>query len=52
MDELRDAYADLLDLDGDSLSEDFLSNTDNLELMRAAIDGDVDAYNELLQLAG
>ena len=52
MDELRDAYGDLLDLDGSTLSQDFLSNTDNLDLMKAAIDGDVEAYNELLDLAG
>lgn len=49
--ELRDAYADLLDLDGSSLSEDFLSNADNLELMKKAINGNTDAYNQLLDLA-
>jgi len=52
IDELRDAYADLLDLDGSSLSKDFLTNTDNLELMKAAIDGDTEAYEQLLDLAG
>ena len=49
---LRDAYADLLDLDGDSLSTQFLTNADNLELMKAAIDGNIDAYDQLLFLAG
>ena len=49
---LRDAYADLLDLDGSSLSESFLTNADNLNLMKAAIDGDIDAYDQLMQLAG
>ena len=48
IDDLRDAYADLLDLDGSSLSEDFLTNTKNLDLMKAAIDGDIEAYDELL----
>lgn len=52
MDDLRDAYADLLDLDGSSLSDTFLQSADNLELMRKAIDGDIDAYNQLLENAG
>ena len=51
MEELRQTYADLLDLDGDSLSEDFLSSTENLDLMKAAIDGDIDAYDQLMNLA-
>jgi len=51
IDDLQDAYADLLDLDGSSLSNDFLTNTENLDLMKAAIDGDIDAYNELLEAA-
>lgn len=50
-DELKDAYSDLLDLDGASLSEEFLSSTENLDRMKAAIDGDVEAYDELMQLA-
>ena len=48
---LRDAYADLLDLDGSSLSDSFLTSTENLELMKAAIDGDIDAYDQLMQAA-
>ena len=48
MSEMREAYADLLDLDGGSLSEDFLSNTDNLNDMKAAIDGDTQAYDRLM----
>ena len=52
IDGLRDAYADLLDLDGSSLSNDFLTNTENLDLMKAAIDGDIEAYDELLSRAG
>ena len=51
-DELQDAYADLLDLVGDNpLSDSFLSDTSNLERMKAAIDGNTEAYNELMQLA-
>jgi hypothetical protein len=42
----------LLDLDGSALSNDFLTNAENLDLMKAAIDGDVDAYDELLSRAG
>ena len=47
---LRDAYADLLDLDGSSLSDSFLTSAENLELMKAAIDGDVEAYDQLILL--
>jgi hypothetical protein len=36
LEELRDAYADLLDLDGTSLSDDFLESAENLDLMKAA----------------
>ena len=49
---LRDAYADLLDLDGSALSNDFLTNAENLDLMKDAIDGDINAYDELLSRAG
>lgn len=52
IDDLRDAYADLLDLDGSALSNDFLTDAENLDLMKAAIDGDIDAYDELLSRAG
>lgn len=51
IDDLRDAYADLLDMDGSSLSNDFLTNTENLDLMKAAIDGDIEAYDELMMRA-
>jgi hypothetical protein len=49
---LRDAYADLLDMDASALSDDFLRNAENLELMKSAIDGNVDAYDQLLERAG
>ena len=52
MDGLRDAYADLLDMDGSGLSDEFLSSAENLDLMKSAIDGDIDAYNQLLENAG
>ena len=50
--ELSDAYGDLLGIDGGALSNEFLSSTENLQLMQDAINGDVDAYNELLAAAG
>lgn len=52
MDELTDAYADLLDFKGQNpFSDDFLRSTDNLNLMKAAIDGDVNSYNQLMEIA-
>ena len=41
------AYSDMLDLDYDSLSHDFLTNAENLELMKQAAEGSEEAYNEL-----
>lgn len=52
IDGLRDAYADLLDMDASALPDSFLKSAENLELMKAAIDGDVDAYDQLLERAG
>ena len=49
--DLRDAYADLLDLDGSSLSQGFLKSADNLQLMKAAIEGNTDAYDQLMSIA-
>ena len=52
VDELTDAYADLLNFKGQNpFSDEFLRSTDNLNLMKAAIDGDVDAYNQLMEIA-
>ena len=48
---LRDAYADMLDIDGSSLSEDFLTNAENLELMKQAANGSEEAYNSLAAAA-
>lgn len=47
---MKDAYGDLLDIDGSALSEDFLTDANNLELMKQAVEGNEDAYNQL-QLA-
>jgi hypothetical protein len=31
---MREAYSDMLDIDGSQLSEDFLNNAHNLDLMK------------------
>ena len=49
--ELRDAYGDLLDLDGNTLSDAFLESTDNLNLMKDAVNNVDGAYEELQQRA-
>ena len=51
MDGLRDAYADLLDMDGSALPETFLKSTENLDLMKAAAEGSEQAYDQLMQKA-
>ena len=50
--ELRNSYEDLLDLSSDSLSEGFVTNIDNLELLEQAANGSEEAYNKLLEAAG
>ena len=46
--ELRKSYANLLDLsDSNQLSESFLQDTENLKNMKAAIEGNEQAYNNL-----
>lgn len=47
MEAARIAYANLLDIDGSTLSDPFLMATENLDLMKQAINGNVDAYNQL-----
>lgn len=47
IEEMADAYGNLLDIDGDALSQDFLTNTENLELMKQAANGSEEAYNSL-----
>lgn len=50
--ELAETYADLLDLDPDSiLSADFSGSVDNLEDLQLAIEGDEDAYRRLQEAA-
>jgi hypothetical protein len=51
MDDLTNSYEDMLDLDGDVLSDDFVTNTENLELMQKAAEGSEEAYNELAKRA-
>ena len=45
--ELAEAYADLLNMNAEDFSPDFLSEVHNLELMKSAIDGNIDSLNEL-----
>ena len=45
--EMAEAYGNLLDIDGDSLSQDFLTNTENLELLQQAANGSEEAYESL-----
>lgn len=51
MDEMADAYGNLMDIDGSLLSNDFLTNIDNLNLMEQAVNGNEDAYNQLMEAA-
>jgi len=51
MGEMANTYGDLLDMDGSVLSEDFLKNTENLDLMLEAIQGNGEAYDELVRRA-
>ena len=51
MDDLENSYNDLLDLDGSVLSDDFITNTENLELMTKAANGSTEAYDELARRA-
>ena len=50
--ELVDTYNDLLDVgEGASVSTDFAGDIDNLNLLKAAIEGDEEAYTELQRKA-
>lgn len=49
---IRNTYEDLLDLDSGSLSEGFIQDTKNLELLEQAMNGSKEAYDQLLTLAG
>ena len=50
--EMDKAYSDLLDLDYDSLSNDFLTNSENLKLLQEAANGSEEAYQSLQEAAG
>lgn len=49
---LRESIADLLDIDASTLSDDFLKNAENLDLMARAAEGDAAAIEELRAVAG
>lgn len=55
LEDMRGAYSDLLDVDGSSLSEDFLSSAENMELLEKVLTGSAeeaaDALAELQQNA-
>lgn len=50
--QLKNTYEDLLDLDSDSLSEGFATDTKNLELLEQAANGSKEAYEDLQEAAG
>lgn len=50
--EMDKAYSDLLDLDYGSLSNDFLTNSENLKLLQEAANGSEEAYQSLQEAAG
>ena len=52
IDDIQDAYGDLLDIDPSVLSDGFLRSTDNMKDMKAAIEGDEEAYNRLQTAMG
>ena len=46
--ELSNVYSDLLDLaSDDALSTGFTTDPENLELLKQAMEGDIEAYDEL-----
>jgi hypothetical protein len=48
MEDMRDAYSDLLDVDGSSLSEDFLASAENMELLETVLTGSAEEAAEAL----
>jgi len=46
---LRKSFGDLLDVTGDSLSDNFVTSAKNMELMQRAAEGDTEAYDQLMQ---
>ena len=51
IDDIADAYGNVLDMDPSVFSEGFLKSAENMKLMQAAAEGSEDAYNELMQKA-
>ena len=51
MNEMREAYSNMLDIDGSSLSADFLESAENLDLMKQAAEGSEEAYQQLMDKA-
>jgi sialic acid synthase SpsE len=51
IDDLKESYADMLDIDMDVLSDSFLRNAKNLELMAKAANGSEEAYRQLQAVA-
>lgn len=45
--ELENIYGDMFNIDGSSLSDSFLTNADNLDLLKQAANGSKEAYAEL-----
>ena len=50
--ELKEEYANLLDLDADDISTAFASSSENLELLQQALQGSTDAFKQLQEAAG
>lgn len=50
--ELKEEYANLLDLDTDDISTAFASSSENLELLQQALQGSTDAFKQLQEAAG
>ena len=51
MEDITNAYGNLLDIDASNLSDDFLTSTKNMELMQKAANGSEEAYNQLAEAA-
>lgn len=51
LNELTDAYGDMFDMDASQLSDEFLTNAENLELLKQAANGSAEAYDELQKKA-
>jgi hypothetical protein len=49
--ELADSYGDLLDIDGSLLSSSFLKDLNNLKLLKEAVEGNEESYNNLQEAA-